>query len=77
MLSHMGWDGRVVAFGVDIDPEKQGLFLPVTGQRVLSPAEAVAFVPDLVIVANELYAAEIRQQFSGDVRLVSLQGRFI
>jgi len=77
MLSHMGWDSRVVAFGVDIDPEKQGLFLPVTGQRVLSPAEAAAFAPDLVIVANELYAAEIRQQFSGDVRFVSLQGRFL
>jgi SAM-dependent methyltransferase len=77
MLSHMGWDTRVVAFGVDIDPEKQGLFLPVTAQRVLSPADAVAFGPDLVIVANELYAPEIRQQFSGDVRLVSLQGRFL
>jgi hypothetical protein len=49
----------------------------VTGQRVLSPAEAVAFGPDLVIAANEVYAAEIRQQFSGDVRLVSLQGRLL
>jgi SAM-dependent methyltransferase len=77
MLSHMAWDSRVVAFGVDIDREKQGLFLPVTGQRILSPQEAVAFGPDLVIVANELYAPEIRQRFSGDVRFVSLQGRFI
>jgi hypothetical protein len=77
MLSHMAWDGRVVAFGVDIDREKQGLFLPVTGQRILSPREAVAFGPDLVIVANELYASEIRRQFPGDVKLVSLQGRFI
>jgi len=77
MLSHLGWDQRVVAFGVDIDPEKQGMFLPVTGQRVLTPAEAVAFGPDLVIVANEVYAAEIRQHFPQQVRLVSLQGRLL
>lgn len=77
MLSHLGWDERVVSFGVDIDPEKQGMFLPVTGQRVLTPAEAVAFAPDLVIVANDVYAAEIRQHFATDVRLVSLQGRIL
>jgi hypothetical protein len=77
MLSHLGWDERVVAFGVDIDPEKHGTFLPVTGQRVLTPAEAVAFGPDLVIVANDMYAAEIRQQFPQGVRLVSLQGRLL
>jgi C-methyltransferase C-terminal domain len=77
LLCHMGWDSRVVAFGVDIDLEKQGLFIPVTGQRILSPAEGVAFGPDLVIVPNEVYAPEIRKQFVGDVRLVSLQGRYI
>ena len=43
LLSHMAWDSAVVGAGVDIDPEKQGRFLPVTGQRVLSPSEAVAF----------------------------------
>jgi SAM-dependent methyltransferase len=77
LLCHMGWDSRVVAFGVDIDPEKQGLFIPITGQKILTPAEGVAFGPDLVIVANENYAAEIRKQFTGDVRLVSLQGRYL
>jgi SAM-dependent methyltransferase len=77
LLSHMGWDSAVVGAGVDIDPEKQGRFLPVTGQRVLSPADAVAFAPDLVIVANTVYAPEIRAHFGPDVRFVSLQGRFI
>ena len=75
VLCHLGWDSQVIKFAVDIDPEKQGLFLPVTGQQVLSPPEAVAFRPDLVVVANEVYASEIRKQFPFEVRLVSLQGR--
>jgi hypothetical protein len=77
VLSHLGWDDRTVAFAVDIDPEKQGMFLPVTGQRILTPAEAVTFGPELVIVANEVYAPEIRKQFAAGVRLVSLQGRVL
>jgi SAM-dependent methyltransferase len=75
VLSHLGWDSSVVAFAADIDPAKQDHFLPVTGQRVLSPEEAVAYAPDLVIVANEVYAPEIRKRFTEGVRLVSLQGR--
>lgn len=77
LLSHMSWGTEIVAFGVDIDPAKQGMFVPVTGQRILSPAEAVAFGPDLVIVANQVYAPEIRKELPSDVKLVSMQGRFI
>ncbi len=78
LLSHMSWDKEVVAFGVDIDPAKQGMFMPVTGQKILSPAEAVAFGPDLVIVANEIYAPEIRKEFKEeDVRFVTVHGRLI
>jgi SAM-dependent methyltransferase len=75
LLCHLGWDSGVIAFAVDIDREKQGLFLPVTGQQILSPAEAIAFRPDLIVVANEVYASEIRKQFPYEVQLVSLQGR--
>jgi len=77
LLSHMAWDSQVVAFGVDIDTKKQGMYLPVTGQRILSPAEAVSFEPDLIIVPNQVYGAEIRQQFPSDVPLVTLKGQFI
>jgi hypothetical protein len=77
LLSHMSWDKDVVAFGVDIDPAKQGMFMPVTGQRVLSPAEAVAFGPDLVIVANEIYASEIRKELDPTAKLVSVHGRLL
>jgi hypothetical protein len=77
VLTHMSWDERTVAFGVDIDPARQGMFVPVTGQRVLSPAQARLYAPDLVIVANELYAREIRAALATDARLVTLQGRFV
>jgi hypothetical protein len=77
VLNHMSWNERVVAFGVDIDPARQGMFVPVTGQRVLSPAQARLFAPDLVIVANELYAREIREAIGPGARLVTLQGRYV
>jgi hypothetical protein len=77
LLSHMSWGDEVVAFGVDIDPAKQGMFMPITGQRILSPAEAVAFGPDLVIIANEIYAPEIRKEFTEGVHFVSIQGRLL
>jgi hypothetical protein len=68
---------RVVSFGVDIDPLRQGLHIPVTGQRILSPEEARAYGPDLVIVANPVYAPEIRAVLRNETRLVTLQGRFL
>lgn len=77
VLSHLSWDGSVVAHGVDIDRARQGMYIPVTGQRILSPEEARAFEPDLVIVANENYAPEIREALAGQSRLVTLGGRFI
>lgn len=75
LLCQMSWDGRTVAHGVDIDPARQGMYIPVTGQRILSPAEAKAFDPDLVIVANEIYAPEIRAALGVGVRLVTLKGQ--
>lgn len=77
LLSHMSWDGSIVAFGVDIDPRRQGKYVPVTGQRILSPAEAAEFEPDLVIVANEIYAQEIRAALGKPSRFVTIQGRYL
>jgi C-methyltransferase-like protein len=77
LLCHLSWDERTVAFGVDIDPSRQGLHIPVTGQRVLSPEEAKAFAPDLVIVANAVYAQEIRAVVGNAARLVTLQGQLL
>lgn len=47
---------------VDINPNKWGSYLPVTGNVVSSPEELQAFKPDLVIVMNPIYRKEIRQK---------------
>lgn len=60
IMIQRGWSEDRVAAAVDVDPGKQGRFAPVTGQRILSPEQARAFAPDLVIVANALYLDEIR-----------------
>lgn len=75
-LAGRSWGVDRVRYGVDQDPRKHGLFVPVTGQRILSPAEAVAFDPELVIVANGVYLAEIRAQFQHQRQFVTLDGVF-
>lgn len=77
VISQLHWDSNRVQFGVDVDPNKQGKYIPVTGQKILSPAEAVAFQPDLVVVANAFYLEEIRSHFHYPCRFLSLDGRLV
>jgi hypothetical protein len=50
----------VIDVMVDINPRKRGLFVPGTGQRLIAPEELPASPPDIVIIMNPLYEAEIR-----------------
>jgi SAM-dependent methyltransferase len=50
---------------VDVNPRKQGHFLPGTGQEILAPAALRALRPPLVIVMNPIYEAEIRAELRG------------
>jgi hypothetical protein len=45
---------------VDINPSKQGTFLPGTGQQIVSPTALLDDPPDVVVVMNAVYVAEIR-----------------
>ncbi|MGZ8693910.1 MAG: class I SAM-dependent methyltransferase [Gaiellaceae bacterium] len=45
---------------VDINPFRQGAFLPGGGQRVLAPEELVEARPELVVAMNAAYLGEIR-----------------
>ena len=54
--------GDEVAAVVDINPYKQGMFLPGTGHEVLAPEALIEIKPDLVVVMNEIYRAEITEQ---------------
>ena len=53
-----------VAQVIDINPYKQGKFVPGTGHRVWSPEELAAAPPDTVIVMNPVYLPEIGAQLA-------------
>ncbi|MFP3867921.1 MAG: class I SAM-dependent methyltransferase [Desulfobacteraceae bacterium] len=45
---------------IDINPYKQGKYVPVTGQKVMAPEFLREYCPDLVIVMNPIYLNEIQ-----------------
>ena len=55
--------GRPIDVAIDVNPAKQGKYLPATGLRVQSPAEAMAVLPagSTVYIMNSNYLEEIRQ----------------
>jgi len=54
--------GDAVAAAVDVNPFKQGQFMPGTGQEVLAPEALRAVQPGRVIVMNPVYVREIGAQ---------------
>lgn len=57
-LTTLGLTEEVAAV-VDINPYKQGKFVPGTGHAVVAPKALVAEPPDLVLVMNPIYVNEI------------------
>jgi trans-aconitate methyltransferase len=51
--------GSSLACLVDLNPRKQGRFVPGTGQPVVSPEALAAIKPDLIVVMNPLYREEV------------------
>lgn len=49
-----------VAYAVDINPHKQGMFMPGTGHAVVGPDSLHESPPDVVIVMNPVYLDEIQ-----------------
>lgn len=60
--------GAEVEQVVDINPHKQGKFLPGTGHQVVAPDMLVGSPPDTVVVMNPIYLPEIGAQL-GDLGL--------
>lgn len=52
-------DTELVRVAVDVNERKQGRFLAGTGHRVDSPARLAEVPPDVVVVTNRAYEAEI------------------
>lgn len=51
--------GDEIAAVVDINPRKQGKYVPGTGQQIVPPLELVNIRPDFVIIMNANYRDEI------------------
>jgi hypothetical protein len=62
-LSAIGADHAVDA-AVDINPFKQGKFLPGSGHAVIGPEALTDIKPELVIVMNPIYVPEIKEMLS-------------
>jgi hypothetical protein len=56
--------GDQIAYVVDINPDRQGLFIPGTGQQVVAPEALRQELPNLVLITNATYADEIQHQVS-------------
>ncbi len=76
VLTNLSLDRQEVQYGVDIDVNKQGKYIPVTGQRIISPEQAAAVKPELVIVANANYLDEIRKTFKYKTNFLTVDGKF-
>ena len=53
-------NSKHVKYVVDINPHKQGRFVPGTGQPIVSPEFLIEFQPENIIVLNPNYLAEIQ-----------------
>jgi len=50
-----------IEYVIDINPRKQGKYIPGTGQKILSPEFLREYRPDIAIVMNPIYKNEIQQ----------------
>jgi hypothetical protein len=50
-----------IEYAVDINPRKQGLYVPGTGQKIVKPEFLSDYRPDYVLISNSPYETEIRK----------------
>jgi len=62
-----------ISGAVDINPHRQGYYMPATGHRILSPDDLIDLKPDCVIVMNPIYKEEI----AADLKARSLSPRIL
>lgn len=55
---------RQIEYVVDINPHKQGLFVPGTGQRFVAPDFLREYRPGVVVLMNAIYRDEVRSRLA-------------
>ncbi len=58
-LTTLGLDENEIAGAVDINPHRQGTFMPGTGHRIFAPEDLAGLRPRRVIAMNPVYRDEI------------------
>jgi hypothetical protein len=53
-----------IEFVAEINPDKQGLYVPGTGQKIVAPEFLAEYQPHKIIITNALYEAEMKNQAS-------------
>lgn len=69
--------GLPVKTVIDVNPAKQGKFLPATGIKVLSPEDALMSIPhnSLIYVMNSNYLAEIKAMTNNKYDYLCVDGK--
>jgi 2-polyprenyl-3-methyl-5-hydroxy-6-metoxy-1,4-benzoquinol methylase len=70
-LTNYSIGAETIRYGVDMDPRKQGKYIPGTGQKIVSPEACIAGSPDAVVVLNENYVDEVARRFSKPVTMLT------
>ncbi len=55
-------EAHAIEFVAEINPDKQGKYVPGTGQRIVSPEFLAEYQPHKIIITNALYEAEMKSQ---------------
>jgi len=55
----------VIKYLVDINPHKQGKYVPGSGQQIVGPEFLKTHKPDIIILANSVYRHEIERSVQG------------
>ena len=56
---------REVDYVVDINPYKQGKFMPGSGHKIVAPEYLKSHCPDLIVLVNPIYRDEIQEMLDG------------
>jgi SAM-dependent methyltransferase len=64
LLNAIG-DEDLVPLVVDVNPRKHGRFLPGTGHQVLAPNALQEWQPDMILLVNPIYSAEVGRMAAG------------
>ena len=55
-------DHALLEYAVDINPHKQGKYVPGTGHPIVAPEFLSEYKPEVVFVMNPLYQTEIGER---------------